>query len=116
MHQVWSSRLRWTRRLSFSQIRKLKKIHIVISKDMKYPTNSLYQEADICDSEQMFFSHIVSFQFKYKYGLSITRTQDKHTYKTRFSLKTTGQCSYVHLISSCYNQLPERIRKTQSMY
>lgn len=93
-------------------------LKIIFKRDMLYSTNLLYQEAQILDIGQLYYTQLVYFQYKYKRHdyldhLHNTRNKAKKLLKTELTHKTIGHRSHLYSASRAYNMLPESIRRAE---
>lgn len=94
-------------------------LKIIFSKELTFSSDTLYKEACVLDTRQLFALKSLIFNFKNK-----TTSNIDHCYQTRHKmssvhvpkmLKTIGQRSFTYLIPKIYNKLPENLKIVNSL-
>lgn len=108
-----------THLISLESIQK-KFLKIMLSKNLQYPSDLLYKEAQIFDLRQLFYFHLNIKQHNRKH-LAILRnynydTRQKDKYLYPLMSKTIGQRSYEFLAPKLYNTVPKDIRNVRKIH
>lgn len=93
---------------------------IMLSRELRYPSDLLYAETKLLDIRQLYYYNI---NVKYQLTKNI-QTLPVHEYNTRqrnqytvpFMTKTIGQRSYIFLAPRAYNTLPNDLQNVTKIY
>lgn len=95
-------------------------IKIMLRKELTYPSNELYQEANLLDPRQLFFLNISIYQHKNQNQLQPVpytyNTRNKHlSYIIPFPHKTIYQRGYLYLAPKLFSSLPAELKSEQKL-